>query len=217
MTTCAECLSAISTSSLSQLGPGSAVAVHCETCAECSRTAYELRYAEYRLAAALNDMKPRTEPMEIADTAVNDSELLRRKKIGKLLRVGLAAALVVTAWVGVDQLGPRLQRGLGSPGEIETETMELSCLTPAQASELVTPYLRSNGAAVYLHEQPRAITMRGIHRELEQARSQLIHFEYPPGCSLPASATGSGAANPSDVPKGGSRDPTPPSPTSRDR
>ncbi|MBA2707963.1 MAG: hypothetical protein H0U59_09190 [Gemmatimonadaceae bacterium] len=198
MTTCAECLSAISTSSLSQLGPGSEVAVHCETCGDCSRTAYELRYAEYRLAAALNEMKPRTGPVQIADTAQIDSELLRRRRIGKLLRLGLAAALVVTAWVGVEQLGPRLQRG--SPGEIETETMELSCLTPTQASELVTPYLRSNGAAVYLHEQPRAITMRGIHRELEQARSQLIHFEHPPGCSLPANP-GSGAADASDPPR----------------
>ncbi|HVF39374.1 MAG TPA: hypothetical protein VM939_05690, partial [Gemmatimonadaceae bacterium] len=65
-------------------------------------------------------------------------------------------------------------------------------------SDLVTPYLQSNGSAVYIHPNPRAITMRGRHRELEYAISQLIRFDNRRLCEVPGS--GLNAPESGDIP-----------------
>lgn len=198
MTSCAECLSALSTSSVSQLGSGSAVALHCATCADCARVAEDIRYAEYRLATALNEMRSGTDPQFVAAAAADESELWRRKRIGRLLRLGLAAAVLVTGWFAVVEVLPNTGFFQESPGAVETKTYELACLTPEAASDLVTPYLQSNGSAVYIHPNPRAITMRGRHRELEYAISQLIRFDNRRLCELPGS--GSNTPESGDLP-----------------
>ena len=86
MTTCAECLSAMSTSRVSDLEPGSSIALHCATCADCSRVAEEVRYAEHRLATALNEQRSGLDSSDLTVAAMKGSERLRRLRVVQALR-----------------------------------------------------------------------------------------------------------------------------------
>jgi hypothetical protein len=97
----------------------------------------------------------------------------------------LIAAGCVAFWFFMnDVFVPRMD----PPGTISMETISLSCLSPQQASELVTPYLRSHGSAVYLAPAIHAITIRGRSDEFANAKRELIRRDIPSSCSLPTNA-----------------------------
>ena len=56
MTTCGECLTALSTMRLSEIRRGSPIEQHYATCENCSRVAADLQYAERKLALALSEL-----------------------------------------------------------------------------------------------------------------------------------------------------------------
>ncbi len=103
MTTCAECLSTMSTSRVSDLEPGSAVALHCAACAECSRVAEEVRYAEHRLATALNEQRSRMDSSEVTVAAIKGSERLRRSRIARRVQIALIVAGCYVFFVFMEQ------------------------------------------------------------------------------------------------------------------
>ena len=178
MTNCAECLSAMSTSRLSDVEPGSAIALHCATCANCSRVAEEVRYAEYRLATALNEQRSAMDPSDLTVAAMKGSERLRRLRVGRWIQSALLVAGCYVFFVFMEQrtkvdtgpLDPALPGALVDADGIATRTVTLRCITPEQAIALATPYLRSK-AAVYTVPGIPAVIVRGKREEF-QARRQ---------------------------------------------
>lgn len=179
MTTCAECLTALSTMRLAEIGEGSPIRQHYSTCRNCSRVAADLQYAEHRLALALSEMGSSLPPEAFAQDAITGSERLRRRATAKWIRRGLAffAALILGTYI-------MEQRAINPRPEIITRTIVLKCSSPDDAMEVVTPYLRSNGSAVYKAAGARVITLRGINPEVEAAISQIDQLEAR-FCALP--------------------------------
>ncbi len=192
MTTCAECLSTMSTSRVSDLEPGSAVALHCAACAECSRVAEEVRYAEYRLATALNEQWSRMDSSEVTVAAIKGSERLRRSRIARRVQIALIVAGCYVFFVFMEQRtkpDPRALDNLPAIPEavvdahgIATRAITLQCITPEQAIALATPYLRSNGAVYSVPGIP-AITVRGKREEFLRAVNAIDQFDVQ--CQLP--------------------------------
>ena len=183
MTTCAECLTALSTMRLAEIGEGSPIRQHYSTCPDCSRIAEDLQYAEHRLALALSEMGSSLPPELIARDAITGSERLRRRTMGKWIRIGLGifAALILGSYV-VEQRAVLPRR------EIITRTIVLKCASTDVATEVVTPYLRSHGAAVYGSRNASLITIRGINPEVEAAISQIDQLEAR-SCAIPQPTT----------------------------
>ncbi|MEO8194124.1 MAG: hypothetical protein ABI681_09740 [Gemmatimonadales bacterium] len=184
MTTCEECLSALSTAKLSDINPGSAIAVHCYTCPQCNRVAEEVRYAEYRLAASLNEEAPSAEGRNLAAYAILESERLRRRRIARWIRGGLA--VVAMGLFGAAMETMREDDNPMKTQDLVIETLELRCLPPQAALDLVTPYLRSHGTAVYRADDVHAITLRGKSSEVAAAKLELERFDTPDRCRIPA-------------------------------
>jgi len=204
MTTCAECLTAISSSRISELQPGSAVALHCATCADCSRVAEEVRYAEYRLATALNEQRSGLDSSDLTEAAMRGSERLRRLRVGRWIQSALIVAGCFVFFVfmerarqptnprALDNLPPIPEAVVDAHG-IATRTMTLRCMTPDQAMAIATPYLRSD-AAVYSVPGFSAVTLRGPREEFRQAVSAIEQLDAQ--CQLPHATTPAPATSP---------------------
>jgi len=190
----------MSTSRVSDLEPGSAVALHCATCANCSRVAEEVRYAEYRLATALNVQRSGMDSSEVTVAALKGSERLRRSRIARRIQIALVVAGCYVFYVFMEQR-TKTEPGLDAalPGAvvdahgIATRTITLQCITPEQAIALATPYLRSE-AAVYPVPGIPAITMRGKREEFRRAVSAIEQFDV--ACQLPRATTEPPATSP---------------------
>ena len=170
MTTCADCLSALSTMRLSEIGPGSPIEQHYSTCENCSRIAADLQYAEHRLALALSELRPSYAPELVAQEAIVGSAKLSRRTVAKWVRGGLflTAAIILGTYIAEN-------RSVSPP--IDTEMVILKCATADVATSIATPFLRSHGAAVYGGGDPHVITLRGVHREVETAISHIDQYE----------------------------------------
>ena len=183
MTKCSECLNALSSARVSDIAPGSAIALHCATCPQCARVADEVRYSEYRLASSLNEARPGRPSDEVAIAAIDVSELRRRRYVARWVRGGLALAAM-----GIFAAVMEMRVDGAGKGNTVTETMALRCLTGKQAAELLTPYLRSNGSIVYGSEDMRTITIRGTSEELASATMVLDKFDRTATCQATTGA-----------------------------
>src|SRR6185503_6415099 len=179
MTTCAECLTALSTMRLSEIQRGSPIEQHYSTCENCARVAADLQYAEHKLALALSEFGSSMPPSLVAEEAIVGAAKVRRRNAAKWFRRGLFAfgALLLGTYV--------VEKRSVAPGaEISTEMVIPKCTAPEDAIAIVTPYLRSSGSAVYSGRNAKFITLRGVHREVENAISHLDQYEAR-FCSLP--------------------------------
>ena len=170
MTSCAECLSALSTMRLAEIRRGSPIEEHYTTCANCSRVVADLQYAEHKLALALSEVQPSYAPDIVAQEAVIGSSKLGRRTVAKWVRGGLflTGAVILGTYVVEN-------RRIGPP--IDTEIVILKCATPDAAMSIATPILRSHGAAIYKSSDSHLITLRGVHREVESAISHIDQYE----------------------------------------
>jgi hypothetical protein len=144
-----------------------------------------LRYAEFHLIRALNEQKPGDDPSQITAAAIDGSEKLRRKKIGRWMRGVLAViACGVFAVFMQQRTRPDSSATLESAPEngVVTKTVSLACLRPDQAMAIATPYLRDK-AAIYTVPDTRVITLRGKVREIRRALSEINKFDA--SCQLP--------------------------------
>ena len=186
MTTCAECLTILSTARFSELSQSAVIAEHCGTCERCAAVAAEIRFAEQRLALSLTEARPLSLSYEVASEAITGSDRLRRRAAARLFRaaVGTLGLLLLGSYVKEewwDTRGP----------ELTTVTLALKCMTGEQALTVVTPLLRSNGTAAYAQPGFPALTVRGPDREVMQATSALDAFQarfcgLPTGVGKPA-------------------------------
>ncbi len=179
MTTCAECLTALSTMRLSEIGRGSPIEQHYSTCENCSRVAADLQYAEHKLALALSELGSSLPPGVVAADAIAGAAKLRRRNAATWFRRGLFAfgALILGTYVMENRVIPNRP-------ELVTEMVIPKCTQPDVAISIVTPYLRTNGSAVYSGNNAKFITLRGVHREVETAISRLDEYESK-FCTLP--------------------------------
>ena len=196
MTTCSECLNALSSARVSDIAPGSTIALHCATCPQCMRVADEVRYAEYRLAASLNEARPGFRSEEVAVAAVEGSELRRRRRIGRWVRGVLA--LIALGIFGA-AMEARFEDDNSPTKNLITETILLRCLSASQAAELVTPYLRSSGTAVYKSDDLRTITIRGKPDEVISAKIMMEGIDNTAACARLPGATTAPVPTTSDV------------------
>jgi len=179
MTTCAECLTALSTMRLSEIGRGSPIEQHYSTCENCSRVAADLQYAEHKLAPALSELGSAMPPSVVAEEAITGAEKVRRKNTAKWFRRALAAvAGVILSTYIMDN------RNAAPKSDLVTQMVIPKCTNPDDAMAIVTPFLNSKGSAVYKGVNAKFITIRGVHREVETAISRLDEYESK-FCTLP--------------------------------
>ena len=177
MTTCAECLTELATTRLSDIGQNSLVVMHCSMCEQCARIAADLRVAERQLAMSLADARPGRQSSDVAFDALEGSERRRRRNTARWIRgaLGALAGLILATFI--------VERRQPVPA-LETKTVMLGCLTPEGASTLVTPYLTSRGSAAWSISGLRAITIRGAHEEIERSISQIDEIQAK-ACGVP--------------------------------
>jgi hypothetical protein len=175
---CQECLSELATGSLRDLTPESAVMRHCASCPDCGPLATLLRDREYNAATILNNLPPISNPIAVAEAA---GTLSRRRRVGKVVvfLTGTALAATIFTSLFVTDFGKRV---LGvNNAALFTETIPLTCLSPAQAADIVDPYLRTNGSLYYIGKNGvQAITVRGSEGQIAKSKQLIRQFENDP-------------------------------------
>jgi hypothetical protein len=187
--TCQDCLSALSTESLREMTPDSPVMQHCATCPVCARLTTMLRDREYETATVLNGLPPMSNPLTVAETAVRTAQ---RRRVGRVAVMASGAALVATiAIFGATIFVPAMNAGDDvRRSTLRTETMQLSCLSPQQAADVIDPYIRGRNSGFYVPKSGiSAITVRGTPDELAKSRDLLTKFEDDPNAACRATAT----------------------------
>jgi hypothetical protein len=181
--TCAEVLENLSTGSLRDMPPDSAVMAHCATCPDCARVTTMVREKEYEAASVLNGLPPLSNPVTLAEKSVVTS---KRRRVGRIAVIATGAALVATTWIAASlTIIPELNHAdARTASELRTETMQLSCLSPQQAADLINPYVRSHGSNWYIPKSGiSVITIRGTGDELAKSRDLIAQFETDPGAA----------------------------------
>lgn len=181
--TCTEVLATLSTASLREMTPDSAVMVHCETCPDCTRVTTILRDREYEAATVLNGLPPMSNPIAVAEQSVLTS---KRRRLGRVAVMISGAALVATIWIAASvTVIPALNRSDANiASRLRTETMQLSCLSPQQAADIINPYVRSHGSTYYIPSTGiLAITVRGTREELAKSRNLIHDFASDPNAA----------------------------------
>jgi hypothetical protein len=144
-----------------------------------------------------NSLPSLSNPLAIAEAAVS---MGRRRRKGRIVVMITGTALAVTIWIAAaTTVIPALNRAdVRVASDLRTETIQLSCLSPRQAGDIISPYVRSHGSTFYLPTSGlSAITVRGTIKELSKSRDLISKFENDPSaaCHLPA-PTGKNPASP---------------------
>ena len=185
MTTCAECLTELSTMRVGDMRAGTPAALHLESCPRCASIAEEIAYAERRLSIALAETGSSYLPEELSHAALLGSERQRRKVVGRWVRGVLAVLGCVTFYWFMDNV---IVPSARQSEKIRTETISLRCLTPEQATEIATPYLRSTGS-ISSPKGMRIVTIRGKDDEFKQAYTRIKRIDAEQNCQLPNPAS----------------------------
>jgi hypothetical protein len=96
------------------------------------------------------------------------------------------AALVVTIWLAAaNTIIPAMNSSeMGARKTLRTETISLQCLSPEQAADIISPYIREAGSTYYLPTSGiSAITVRGSPGEIAKARTLINQFEPDAGAA----------------------------------
>jgi hypothetical protein len=161
---------------------------HCATCPECARVTTGLREREYEAASLLNGLPSMSNPIAIAEQSV---VIAKRRRLGNIAMLMTGTALALTTWIALSlTFIPAMNRADSRLGSVlHTETIQLSCLSPKQAGDIINPYVRSRGSTYYLPTTDLSvITVRGTSDELAKSRNLLREFESDPNASCRVSA-----------------------------
>ena len=182
MTTCAECLSALSTMRIADIRDGSPIRNHYATCENCSRVVADLQYAEHKLALALSDLRPSYSPEIVAEEAITRSEKLRRRAVARWVRgiLGAVALFILGTYI----VEKRDVQGM----QLETQSIVLRCMNSVDAIDLIRPYVRSYGSAVFRTGGGRVVHITASASEIARAVSVVDSYEDQ-FCNIPAPGT----------------------------
>lgn len=185
MISCRECLTTVSTGGYGEMLPATEVGLHCAICPDCARVVTEVKDRENRIANALAQLRMTSPPAAVAQHAV----VSHRRLKAHILRMGLMGALIATISIGIfNRLIPAFERAVPAfGGDMVTATIPLNCITQQQATDLATPFLRSNKPGVYTARDIQAVTLRGVRRELMQAKAEILAYDVK--CRLPRATT----------------------------
>ncbi len=184
--TCQECLTTVTTASLQEIRSDAQIRQHSEECEDCSRVVSLITAGESDLAAIFAQAVPSTPPSQTAENAVTRA---KRRRMGTILSGVFAVLLAATVWIAwLQVVSPSIRATADMASNHQrTETLKLKCLSPEQAGELISPYVRSNGSLYYLPKSPlRVITVRATPEEMKTVKSLLTQFDNPPvgSCSV---------------------------------
>lgn len=172
---CRECLEELATGSLRDLTSESAVSRHAASCPDCGPLLTQLRDREYQAATILNNLPPMSDPLVVAESS---GRVARRRRLGGVVVTLMAIALGLTIWFAADTMISDFGHSQLSASNLRTETISLSCLTPEQAGEIISPYVRTRGSTYYVGPPGvSAITVRATPSELSQVRTLLRNFD----------------------------------------
>jgi hypothetical protein len=183
---CQECLEELATVSLRSIQPDSAVMQHCATCPDCASLTTLLREREYNAATILNSLPPITSPISLAETSAT---LSRRRRVGRLVVTlsGIVGAIIIAIMFSTMFHPRRVWNGItgtASLSGLRTETITLSCLSPEQAADIISPYVRSRGSVYYTPSSDISlITVRGTPEEIRRSRSLIRGLEGDPAAA----------------------------------
>jgi type II secretory pathway component GspD/PulD (secretin) len=126
-------------------------------------------------------------PIAVAERSMVAS---KRRRLGRVAVMISGAALAATIWIAAAlTVVPAMNEAdVNNANALHTETMQLSCLSPQQAADIINPYVRSHGSAYYIPTTGiSAITVRGTRQELLKSRNLIHDFESDPkaACHLP--------------------------------
>jgi hypothetical protein len=186
MMTCEQCLSELTTGSLRQMSADSPVMLHCASCPDCSHLTTLLRDREYNAANVLNNLPSMSDPTSLAETSVRTAQ---RRRVGRVVVMLSGAALVLTIWLAAaNTVIPAMNSSeMGARKTLRTETISLQCLSPQQAADVISPYIREAGSTYYLPTSGiSAITVRGSPGEIAKARDLINQFEPDAGAACRA-------------------------------
>src|SRR6185295_20295374 len=90
-------------------------------------------------------------PLSLAETSAT---LSRRRRVGRLVVImsGIVGAIIVAIVASTMLVPQAIWNGIAGPVSataLRTETIQLSCLSPEQAGEIISPYVRSHGSVYY--------------------------------------------------------------------
>ena len=174
---CQTCLATVSTAPLAEILTDEVTRAHWEECENCSRVVSLITSGERDLAAVLAHTVTRTPVTQTAETAIASSKRRRAKRVLSGVATILLAGGAWIIWAQVIVPGMRATADISARRQ-ETETLDLECLSPEQAGELISPYVRSDGSAYYLVRAPiQAITVRATPNELKTVHSVLERFD----------------------------------------
>jgi hypothetical protein len=152
-----------------------------------------VRDKEYETATVLNGLPPMSSPLTVAETAGRTDQ---RRRVGQFVVMLSAIVGAVIIWiVSATMIVPGLYRarvigGTPPPGGMRTETMQLSCLSPQQAADIIEPYIRESGSLYWIPSGGiSAITVRATPSELAKSRDLIANFEGDPNAACRATAT----------------------------
>jgi hypothetical protein len=182
---CNECLAALETESLREMTPDSPLLRHCATCPDCARLTTMLRDKEYETATVLNSLPPMSNPLTVAENAVN---MAQRRRVGRVAVMLSGAALVITLWfVAARIVYPVFEDDDVRLARTITEIIPLTCLSPQQAGDIIEPHLRSNRARYYAPTSGlHTITVRATPEEVAKSRALIRVFENDPNAACRA-------------------------------
>ncbi|HKR10206.1 MAG TPA: hypothetical protein VJS39_13515 [Gemmatimonadaceae bacterium] len=166
----------MATGSLRELSPESAVSRHAATCPDCGPLLTQLRDREYQAATILNTLPPISDPIIVAETA---GKLSQRRRMGSVVVTFASIALGLSIWFAAATLIPDVFDGGHGVVGLQTETIPLSCLSPQQAGDVISPYVRGRGRIYYTAKGVSAITVRATPSEIYQIREVLKNFDNP--------------------------------------
>ena len=203
---CHECLAELSTVSLREMQPDSPVMQHCASCADCASLTTRLRAMEYDTASTLNNLPPLTSPVSLAETSAT---LSRRRRVGRLVVTlsGIVGAIIVAVVASTMLVPQTIWNGITGPvasSALRTETITLTCLSPEQAADIVSPYVRSCGSVYYTPSSGiSVITVRGTADKIARSRELLDGLESDPGaaCRHPDNSGSDVRAEPAPQPQ----------------
>jgi hypothetical protein len=145
-----------------------------------------MQYADQRLALALDSSIPRMPPTTLAANTLAKVELEHRKSVALWFRRGLAfaAGLLAVAFFRTDT-----GKYLIGTDDFQQQTIQLRCISSADALEIATPYLRSNKGRIYRAGDLQRVTVQGKAAEVNAALSQIERAERETSrCPAPAPA-----------------------------
>lgn len=173
---CEECMRLVLDADTERLEDLSGVAEHVGGCDQCRLAAQLIVDAEHEVRRQLKETRSRRSDAEVIRAVVASVERRRRARIVYVTL--LIVMLPIAAFAASRVVGSLVRAKQEALPDLETVTLTVNCVTPAEAGELIQPYLRSHGSIYRVGTGSLSvITVRATDKEIAQVRELLSRFD----------------------------------------